>query len=1133
MKLFHVISTSILGAAMAIGVGLAVANARQGYKQAKADDEPYYSLVTTTATGGNETPHNSYTQAADAVVDGITWSVLGNSYMTPWRLGGKNTSNTDRSVYSKTAMSEAIERIVFKHDGTGNGKDSSITVNSIKLEVSSNSGFSNIIDTITTSSPSVSSAGTITYIPTSGDSWASGAYYRFTMNYKITGSNNCYLKFLGADFYKYEEPISSKTLVSIAVSGSMTKTTYSISDAWNPEGLVVTATYDDTSNKVVTGKASWTYNPAAPSSTSTTSVVATASYTEGGVTKTASSTAQAVTVTDKGTSSNPYTVAEARAAIDAGTGLENVYAKGIVSSIPYAYSTTNKNITFNLSDDGTTTANQLQAFKCSAASDPDVKVGDVITITGTMKKFNSTYEFDQGNTISLHSKITSLVVSTAPTKVSYNAGEQFKAAGLAVTASYNNGEGNHTFSYANHADNFELSPDNDEVLSSSDTSVSIKYGHGSTTQAIEVIVAPAVISISVNPTSKTILFDAEFTINATVVVEGGASQNVNWSIDDSSTLVSIKSSTSSSATIKANSSSTGTAVVRATSTADNTKSATCTIKVADPNALVDTLTYDLIGVSGTSYTAWSGIVDATAASYKGVTAGGNTSIQMNNTSAYIANTGYAGYIRSLEFTFEAHTTNDRTITVYGADEAFETKADVSGGTELGTITYKDSQSTYTINVDAIYEYKYFGILAGGGALYLDEIVVTYEKIDTNPSILVLGSTSLIGKEGGSDSTSTSIKVKNISSPVFTFTFDEDGHTGQDSSNYVRANVGTPTDSIYPLAINFDHAGSTKINIDVSGQKASIDVTVVEASKINVTLSAQYRQVFDASTLKAGDQIIIADNNSDNTKDKMMNGTIGKYAGASAATFTNEYISNSNISDAMIITLGGTSGAWTLSYGSSKYLAADSSKDFVEGTSADTWTISIENGDATITYMTAANGYIMHNVSSTRFKPYTSAASSTMRMPQIYRYVSGAKQIDVDSDLLTAIGSAESAFTCNDQGTSFDVSAFNSMSAFFSKALMNKYYLDTADAKDAKEGGTVVENFLARYDYVMQKREMGYEAYATAEDFLGRVSSGKVQPTLSVQTASNANTIITIVIITSVIVLTSVGCFFIIRRKKHN
>lgn len=105
-----------------------------------------------------------------------------------------------------------------------------------------------------------------------------------------------------------------------------------------------------------------------------------------------------------GTENNPYTVAQARAAIDAGTGITGVYVKGIVSGIVTAFNSQYGNISFNISDNGTTTANQLEAYRCFKGaneehftSEDDIQVGDEVVLFGNLKLFNSTYELNEGN----------------------------------------------------------------------------------------------------------------------------------------------------------------------------------------------------------------------------------------------------------------------------------------------------------------------------------------------------------------------------------------------------------------------------------------------------------------------------------------------------------------------------------------------------------------------------------------------------------------------------------------------------------------------------------------------------------------------------------------------------------------
>lgn len=100
---------------------------------------------------------------------------------------------------------------------------------------------------------------------------------------------------------------------------------------------------------------------------------------------------------------NPYTVAQTRAAIDAGTGVTGVYAKGIVSKIVTAFDSEYGNISYNISEDGSETADQLQAYRgfdkdgAHFTSSDDVKVGDEVIIYGNLTKYKTTYELAAGN----------------------------------------------------------------------------------------------------------------------------------------------------------------------------------------------------------------------------------------------------------------------------------------------------------------------------------------------------------------------------------------------------------------------------------------------------------------------------------------------------------------------------------------------------------------------------------------------------------------------------------------------------------------------------------------------------------------------------------------------------------------
>ena len=134
--------------------------------------------------------------------------------------------------------------------------------------------------------------------------------------------------------------------------------------------------------------------------TSTTTVKAIAFDSDDNTSAIATATYTYVDPTAPGTLNNPYTVAQARAAIDAGTGTQGVYATGIVSAIPTAYNTQYSNITFNFVDNEDDEV-FLQAYRCSGEEAADVAVGDIVVVHGnlTYHQNSQTYEFGQGCTL--------------------------------------------------------------------------------------------------------------------------------------------------------------------------------------------------------------------------------------------------------------------------------------------------------------------------------------------------------------------------------------------------------------------------------------------------------------------------------------------------------------------------------------------------------------------------------------------------------------------------------------------------------------------------------------------------------------------------------------------------------------
>ena len=154
-------------------------------------------------------------------------------------------------------------------------------------------------------------------------------------------------------------------------------------------------------------------------------------------------------------------------------------------------------------------------------------------------------------------------------------------------------------------------------------------------------------------------------------------------------------------------------------------------------------------------------------------------------------------------------------------------------------------------------------------------------------------------------------------------------------------------------------------------------------------------ITDASTLKAGDQIILA---------ASANGKTYAAGSLSGKLLTSIETNPTDPADTVeIFTLGGEAGKWTLTASDGKQIyTADAKALNNTGKGTGTWTIAIDDsGLATVASTDSACGRILYNVKSPRFLNYTSATNVSMLLPSIYRLeVSPARQSGIITDLTT-------------------------------------------------------------------------------------------------------------------------------------
>lgn len=170
-------------------------------------------------------------------------------------------------------------------------------------------------------------------------------------------------------------------------------------------------------------------------------------------------------------------------------------------------------------------------------------------------------------------------------------------------------------------------------------------------------------------------------------------------------------------------------------------------KTVAEDEFVDVLNRALTGSFETSYASWTGKTSVSAAVYAGQSAGGNESIQLrsNNSNSGIVTTTSGGNVKKVVVKWNSNTASGRTLNVYGSNTAYtnptELYDDATSGVKVGTIVCGTSTE---LVIDG--DYKYLGLRSASGAMYIEEIKVTWsagsedapedtpEEPDTTPSV---------------------------------------------------------------------------------------------------------------------------------------------------------------------------------------------------------------------------------------------------------------------------------------------------------------------------------------------------------------------------------------------------------------
>ena len=389
--------------------------------------------------------------------------------------------------------------------------------------------------------------------------------------------------------------------------------------------------------------------------------------------------------------------------------------------------------------------------------------------------------------------------------------------------------------------------------------------------------------------------------------------------------------------------------------------------------VTDVLTRTTTGVTGSSYSDWSGKTATSNAVYAGNSAGGNTSIQLrDNSNSGIVTTASGGRIKSITVSWNNNTTNGRTLDIYGKNSAYSATSDLYGenkGTLLGSIV-KGSSTSLTVSGD----YQYFGLCSAKGAMYLTSITIIWE---TGGSTVETIATPTFSPTAGTYSEAQNVTISCATSGA-TIHYTIDGTTPTASSpTYSSAIPVSETTTIKAIAVK-----SGMNNSDVA--TATYTINIPQPSS-----EAKFERINSTDKLEAGKRYILV---YETTPAGMgaISTTSTKYGtsvtGSTNLTVTNGVATLPSGSAVKPLTLGGNAtDGWTFDLDGALLNHTGSSNTLSTGTSNTTWTIGFSGNNATITNVTNNTRSIRYNNNSGQYR-FACYQNNGQQAIQLYKEV---------------------------------------------------------------------------------------------------------------------------------------------------
>lgn len=182
--------------------------------------------------------------------------------------------------------------------------------------------------------------------------------------------------------------------------------------------------------------------------------------------------------------------------------------------------------------------------------------------------------------------LSSVEIKAAPNKVVYFSDEALDLTGLILALKYSD-ESTMDVAFEDFAANgITTSPSNGTILLVTNTAVTISVEGRTIAQGITVNEAPGVKSITISPSTATLIKGETLQLTAVVTVVGGVAETVNWTSSDATGRVTVD--TTGLVAVRSDAD-IGNYTITATSTVDGSKSGAAVIQVIPP-AMTGTVT---------------------------------------------------------------------------------------------------------------------------------------------------------------------------------------------------------------------------------------------------------------------------------------------------------------------------------------------------------------------------------------------------------------------------------------------------------------------------------------------------------------------------------------------------------------